>query len=53
LVVEEVTDQRSISTKVIRVGWWLEDDDRPIITDEQRSATEDMRGSTSAMNAGG
>jgi hypothetical protein len=52
-VVEEVTDQRSISTKVIRVRRRLEDDDRPIVIDEQRGAAKDMCGASLMMNAGG
>jgi hypothetical protein len=51
-VVEEVTDQCSISSKVVGVGWRLEDYDHPVVTDKHRSAAKDMRGTTTAMNVG-
>jgi hypothetical protein len=51
-VLDEVADQSCVSTKLSRVGRRLEDDDRPVVADEQRGASKDMRGAATTMNAG-
>jgi hypothetical protein len=48
-VVEEVSDQSSISRKLHWVRWRLQYDDRPVIAVHQRSTAEDMIAPTTAM----
>jgi hypothetical protein len=48
--VEEAMDERRISIIMSRVRLWLEDDDSPIIADEQGSSTEEVISTAATMN---